>query len=119
MNAAKTTTLVLIVLITVSAYASAPAPLGNNPFDRPATLAVVGATTAALSDSTAGRLIELRSTMVGPNTMLADVGGRILRPGDVYGEFKLLRVFEDRATFAYGDNVVTVLVKPPTEDTDD
>ena len=119
MNVVMTSTVALIGLIAVSAHAAEPAPLGNNPFDRPATLAVVGTTTDDASDSTVDRLIELRSTMVGPNTMLADVGGRILRPGDDYGEFKLLRVFEDRATFAYGDNTITVLVKPPGNETDD
>jgi hypothetical protein len=62
---------------------------------------------------------ELRATMVGLNNQLANVDGRILRPGDEVRGFTLLRIFEDRAVFSRGGKSVTVYVKPDMAEGDD
>lgn len=119
MNACGIVGIVLLVLVVTPAHSAEPAPLANNPFNRPSSLVVAGAPTTDAPGTTIGQLIDLRSTMVGEKLTLANVGGRILRPGDVIGEFELLRVFEDRATFNYSGKAITVLVKPPPDESDD
>lgn len=119
MNALSTAGIVILVLAIVPAHSAEPTPLANNPFNRPSSLVVAGASSADAPDSTIEQLIDLRSTMVGEKITLANVAGRVLRPGDVIGDFELLRVFEDRATFNYNGKAITVLVKPPPDETDD
>ena len=119
MNAQLTAMIFLLSLAIRMAHGAEPTPLANNPFDRPTSLAVASPSSADGPQHTIGRLVDLRSTMVGANEKLANVGGKILRPGDVLGDFELLRVFEDRATFNYNGKQITVLVKPPPDDSDD
>lgn len=119
MNALITTCFLILLMSVEAAQSAEPAPLVNNPFNRPSSLAVAGAASADASESGIGQLIDLRSTMVGDTVTLANVAGRILHPGDIIGDFELLRVFEDRAVFNYNGKVITVLVKPPPDETDD
>ena len=115
MIARATTGALALLLVCSAAYPADPAPLRSNPFQRPASatvvpvVPVVGIADAPLS---VGNTIELRATMVGAHSTLADVGGRIMRPGDVIDEFELVAVWEDRATFRYGNKMITVRVKP-------
>ena len=54
--------------------------------------------------------------MVSTGDRLANVGGRVLRPGDEVSGSKLLRVYEDRAVFLSNGKEVTVHVKPGLDD---
>lgn len=119
MNAFIAIIIIMLGWVAEQAHAAEPTPLNSNPFNRPSSLAVAGDSSVGIAEGTIERLIQLRSTMVGANTMLADVGGRILRPGDVIDDVKLLRVFEDRATFSINGNIVTVMVKPLLDESDD
>ena len=56
--------------------------------------------------------IELQATMVAVNDRLANVAGRILRPGDEVQGFTLLRIYEDRAVFSRQGHEQTIFVKP-------
>ena len=57
-------------------------------------------------------VIELQATMVAANDRLANVAGRILRPGDEVQGFTLVRVYEDRAVFSRQGHRQTIYVKP-------
>lgn len=119
MIARATTGALALCLACSAAHPADPAPLRSNPFERPASATVVPAVGTAEAPIAVGDSIELRATMVGDHTALADVGGRILRPGDVIDEFELVAVSEDRATFRYRDRTVTVRVKPTLDGSDE
>lgn len=114
----KTTLLVLPLLSGASLEAKEPAPLANNPFSRPPS-AVTRETRPSIAADGSIRQIDLRATMVAANSGLANVGGRILRPGDDTGAYRLLRVFEDRAIFLRDGKRLTVYVKPELIEDDD
>ena len=59
----------------------------------------------------------LQATMVGPVNRLANVGGRILKPGDDYQGYRLLTIHEDSVVFERRGETMTIYVKSP--DTDD
>lgn len=107
------------ITIAAAQTAAEPRPLRHNPFDRPLSIVPVRATPAEFADNLADRPLELRATMVGPGTRLADVGGRILEPGDSIGDYELVRVDEDRAVFVRHGKTVTLLVKSRPEDQDE
>ena len=50
---------------------------------------------------------------------LANVGGRILKPGQSIEGLTLVKVYEDRAVFLYRGDRLTVYVKPPPGESDD
>lgn len=109
---------VLALLSATSLYAKDPAPLLNNPFTRPPSVVTVEPRMSLAADGSI-QVIDLRATMVVANKGLANVGGRILRPGDDAQGYTLLRVFEDRAIFSRAGKRLTVYVKPELVEDDD
>ena len=101
----------LTMLLITSLQAKEPAPLAHNPFARPPSAIIVEPRPAVAADGSI-QAIDLRATMVVANNGLANVGGRILRPGDDAGGYTLLQVFEDRAIFSHEGKRLTVYVRP-------
>jgi hypothetical protein len=96
-----------------------PPALAHNPFSRPSAEAnnidrgVVDI--AARSGST----LTLTATMIGPVVQLANVAGRILKPGDEVHGYLLVSIHEGHAVFKKDGKLTTLYVKPqPVEDDD-
>ena len=106
-------------LATPGAIADEPPALAHNPFARPPSerLAVARGPTAATDDVVTE--IDLRATMASDSSALANVNGRVIRPGDEVDGYLLLEVLEDRAVFQRGDKRLTVYVKPDLVEDDD
>lgn len=118
---ARIATSVLALLAMLSAenlHAEDPAALSHNPFDRPPSKVTIDAGRPRAPDGSI-QVINLQATMVVANSSLANVDGRILRPGDDIDGHTLLQVFEDRAIFSRDGKRVTVFVKPERIETDD
>jgi hypothetical protein len=105
-------------LLPALANATEPPPLSHNPFSRPSS--TVNLAEAGLAGNRDGAELtpELKATMVGSHDRLANVGGRILRPGDESQGYTLVEVYEDRAIFSRQGKIMTVYVKihPVTQD---
>jgi len=108
----------LLVLLFSFADAAEPPTLAHNPFSRPPSEVSVEFREQAIVNGSTQEL-DLRATMVMPNSKLANVAGRTLRPGDEIQGYTLLQVFEDRAIFAREGKRLTVFVKPDPEDDDE
>ena len=102
--------LLLFVLVSPVAQADEGKPLRNNPFSRPPSEPVYTSPTG-LNDDGSARPIDLRATMVSGRYGLANVNGKILRPGQGIHGFTLLKVFEDRAIFSTNGKQLTIYVK--------
>lgn len=98
--------------------ASEPRPLAHNPFSRPPSSLPVENRQQVLADGSI-QALDLRATMVTATAGLANVSGRILRPGDEEQGYVLLKVFEDRAIFIREGQQLTVYVKPLLIDDDE
>ena len=96
-----------------------PVELRNNPFSRPPSANLPAASEESQRPNRTALSPDLRATLVAANSKLADVGGRILRPGDEVDGFVLLQVFEDRAVFESRQRKITVLVKPELVEDDE
>ena len=107
-----------LLMLHGPAGALEPPELAHNPFSRPPSEATFEDRPVVRADGKTQDL-ELRATMVAPNSRLANVAGRTLRPGDEVAGFTLLQVFEDRAVFTKGGSRLTVYVKPDLEEDDD
>ena len=98
--------------VTATAVAAEPPALEKNPFSRPPSQrTILDQVGDDNGDGTSLDLV-LMATMVAANERLANVGGRIVRPGDEVLGHKLLHVFEDRAVFARNGKRLTIHVKP-------
>lgn len=107
------------VLLGAPAAADVPErELRNNPFSRPPSRVVRESGPSVLPDGTV-QPIELRATLVTGRHGLANVAGRILKPGDEVAGYTLLRVYEDRAVFRQAGRTVTVYVKPELAEDDE
>lgn len=107
----KITLLAIGALLPVLAQASDAPPLAKNPFSRPPSQEIQLRGEPAQNSGPRGTL-TVRVTMVGNGNNLANVDGRILRPGDEISGYTLLQVFEDRAVFSRNGEKLTVFVKP-------
>ena len=96
----------------VAAITAEPVRLTHNPFSRPPSASPSRIGEGATRSSRAPQVLDLRATMVGRNSRLADVAGQILRPGDELNGYTLLQVFEDRAVFDIDGKHLTIYVKP-------
>jgi len=101
----------LAVLLDSEPSASEPQDLANNPFARPPSEVTMEMRNPVQADGTVAPL-DLRATMVGTTDKLANVGGRVVRPGDEIQGYTLLQVFEDHAIFVRDSNRLAVYVKP-------
>ncbi|MDJ0709616.1 MAG: hypothetical protein QNJ14_04460 [Woeseiaceae bacterium] len=107
----------LTVLLGAAAAQAEPPPLRNNPFSRPPTMFVPEQ--PAGTEDLGGAPLLLIATMVGPNQAIANVEGRVLKPGDEIRGYVLQRVLEDHAIFARNGKDIVVYVKPQLEEDHD
>ena len=98
--------------------ADEPPALSHNPFSRPRSEVLRVERSLVESDDGSGPTIALQATMVGHSSRLADVAGRILKPGDEIEGYELIEVHEEYAVFRTGGKSITVYVKsqPAEED---
>jgi len=94
------------------AAAGEPPALSHNPFSRPSSEVV--RTERSIVELGNGSIptFPLQATMVGHTSSLANVGGRILKPGDEYQGYRLLSVHERHAVFEKDGRNMTIYVKP-------
>lgn len=110
--------LLFSLLLGSSAVGADYAALKGNPFSRPPSAILPEAAGIASTDGPEPE-INLQATMVGSSRGLANVGGRIMRPGQAIEGLTLVKVYEDRAIFLYRGARVTVYVKPHLSESDD
>ena len=114
---------VLLVMIPVSfaepAIANDAPRLANNPFARPPSTVIRTEIGSIISAETGEETVELIATLVGLRSGLANVAGRIIRPGEEVDGFRLVEVYEDRAVFVSRGRQITVYVKPDLVDEDE
>lgn len=110
-------TAILTGLATITAaFGDDPAPLAN-PFERPAWLSDAREVVEPVRQAKVR--LDLRATLIGEPS-LANVGGRIVMPGEEVDGYKLLSVSEGAAEFSDGERTIQVSVQPqPGEETDD
>ena len=99
------------------AAADSPPDLSHNPFSRPSSEVIPVARDVRDDGDNTPETLPLLATMVGRVNRLANVGGRILKPGDDYQGYRLLAIYEDSATFKRGGQDITIYVK--SSDTED
>ncbi len=104
--------------LTVAA-ADAPPMLAHNPFSRPSSDVIPENRTLIESDDRTGPTLALHATMVGAASRLANVAGRILKPGDEVDGYRLVAVYEEYAVFKKDERSITVYVKPNLAETDE
>ena len=113
MTVRQLTLALLLLQVLLSGMATAQtALLMHNPFSRPPSAEAPEPGSAQSERNEPIQPVDLRATMVASTQRLADVAGRILRPGDEVQGFTLLQVFEDRAVFENQGRHLTVYVKP-------
>ena len=105
--------------LPVATAATEPPTLAHNPFSRPPSAATFDDADVALEFDGTGPALKLLATMIGSNNRLANVAGRVLRPGDEVQGHSLLQVFEDRAVFLREGRRLTIYVKPELEEDDE
>ncbi len=98
------------------ARAAEPPSLEHNPFSRPPSERTVPETRSPRSEDDGQVGLVLTATMVAGDDRLANVDGRVMRPGDEVEGYELLQVFEDRAVFDRNGRRLTVYVKPELVD---
>ena len=99
------------VLVEGSTSASEAHDLANNPVARPPSEVSSDIRNSVQADGISVPL-DMRATMVGTTDKLANVGGRVVRPGDEIQGYTLLQVFEDHAIFVRDSNRLAIYVKP-------
>lgn len=92
--------------------------LAHNPFVRPPSQVVAPIRSLMRTDGSTQE-IDLQATLVASKDKLANVAGKILRPGDEVQGYTLVRVYEDRAIFAREGNRLTIYVKPDLQKDDE
>ena len=92
--------------------ADEPPTLSHNPFSRPSSEVVRLDNVFEEIDDGSGPNIPLQATMVGSVNRLANVGGRVLKPGDDYQGYRLVDIHEQYAVFEREGRPITVYVKP-------
>ncbi|MDH3613690.1 MAG: hypothetical protein OES10_10455 [Gammaproteobacteria bacterium] len=107
-----------LLTLCVAAGAAEPPRLTHNPFTRPPSQVTIPDRLLERPDGSTQEL-DLRATLVASRDKLANVAGKILRPGDEVHGYTLLQVFEDRAVFTREGNQLTIYVKPNLEQDDE
>ncbi len=115
MSAARPT-LLLALLATawpsLLVAADAPPDLSHNPFSRPSSKVVREEPVAVESDDGSVTALPLHATMIGQVSRLANVGGRIMKPGDEYRGYRLTKIHEQYVEFERNGQTMSVYVKP-------
>jgi len=108
---------VLLAACPILASASeTPPALSRNPFSRPPSEAIADVRVEPGRDGPVTAKLELQATMIGTANKFANVGGRILKPGDEVQGHVLVAIHEQYAVFRKNGKAVTVYVKPMAED---
>jgi len=122
MKTATNTRIGLILLapwLSMIAFADAPPTLAHNPFSRPPSDVSRDAPTLVESNDGTGPTLSLQATMVGRASRLANVAGRILKPGDEIQGYLLIAIYEEYAVFRKDGRSITVYVKPNLAENDE
>lgn len=109
-------TLILLILATWPVRLPAsdgPASLSHNPFSRPSSEVIPVAREVRVDNDNTPESLPLLATMVGRVNRLANVDGRILKPGDDYQGYRLVKILEDSVVFERRGETITVFVKSP------
>lgn len=110
--------LTLTLLVPNSASADEPPALRHNPFARPPSDFLLNSSFAETTDG-ADTILDLKATMVGNKERLANVAGKMVRPGDDVAGYRLVEVHEDHAVFSKGDKHLVLYVKPDMVEDDE
>jgi hypothetical protein len=122
MRAATITLTILMLAVTwpsLVVAVDAPPTLSHNPFSRPSSDVIPESRSVIESIDGSAPGLPLQATMVGRVSRLANVGGRILKPGDEYQGYRLIAIHERYAVFERGGETTTVYVKPEQEEEDE
>lgn len=115
MRAATNTVLICVTMVlwpVLLVAADEPPRLSHNPFSRPSSEVVLVDNAVVENDDGSGLNIPLHATMVGSAKRLANVGGRVLKPGDDYRGYRLVAIHEQYVVFQREGRPITVYVKP-------
>ncbi|MGI9248493.1 MAG: hypothetical protein ACR2QI_05730 [Woeseiaceae bacterium] len=121
----KIVTAILVSLVLLSAWshslgtAGGPPRLSHNPFSRPSSEVTRDIPSPIERDDGDGVTLDLQATMVGNMSKLANVAGRILKPGDEIEGYLLVAIYEEYAVFRRDSNTITVYVKPHLAEDDE
>ena len=114
------TLLMFLVLLPpsfrIADAAEVPPALSHNPFSRPPSEVIRDIRPDPAGKGRINFVLELQATMIGSVNKLANVGGRILKPGDEVHGYVLVAIHEQYAVFRKNGEDTTVYVKPLAED---
>ena len=102
----------LVLTLTSPSFAEDPPALVHNPFARPPSEVTREDRNFFVSSGNDAPTLQLNATLVGTGYKLANVAGRIMRPGDEVDGFRLLEVYEDHAVFLRAGSKQAIYVKP-------
>ena len=103
----------------ISSAQDGPPVLRNNPFARPSSNVVIDDRVSVRTEEIVSVPLELQATMIGTVNKLANVDGRILKPGDEIQGHVLVAIHERYAVFRRNGKDTTVYVKPQLAENDD
>jgi hypothetical protein len=121
----KFATTILASLVLLSAWplslyaAGGPPELSHNPFSRPPSEVIRNEHSVIGRDDGDGVTLDLQATMIGNVSKLANVAGRILKPGEEIEGYRLVAVHERYAVFRRDSKMITVYVKPHLAEDDE
>lgn len=105
--------------VAAQGIAAEPPQIRLNPFARPASIVIVDDRPQSVIDVGSRAAMDLRATMVSEHGSLANIAGKIISPGESVQGYQLVRVHEDRADFEFQGELVTIYVRPPTDENDE
>ena len=118
-----TVMLISFVLVSASPHslgaAGGPPELSHNPFSRPPSEVIRTERSVIGRDDGEGVTLNLQATMIGNGSKLANVAGRILKPGDEIEGYLLVAVYEEYAVFRRDSETITVYVRPHLAEDDE
>lgn len=109
----------VLIFAGSAAIAADQRELRHNPFTRPPSERTVPDFDRTAFTDGIVQPLDLRATMVGTRSRFANVGGRIMQPGDEFQGYTLVKVYEDRAVFSRQGKQETIYVKPDPVESDE
>jgi len=108
-----------LLLLAAHIVVAEPPKLAHNPFSRPSSERTSPQPAAFANSDAPRQALDLRATLVGTRNRLANVGGRIVRPGSEVDGYTLLKVYENHAVFSRQGKQETIYVKPDPVENDE